>query len=69
VLRLLAQLVAGLIVGFRQIEADLENIAQADRSEYLDIGWSFFVIGFKKSFARRYRNPIKTETVSVRPLF
>lgn len=45
---LFAQLVAGPIVRFRQIEADLENIAQADRSKSLDIGWSFFVIGLSK---------------------
>jgi D-alanyl-lipoteichoic acid acyltransferase DltB (MBOAT superfamily) len=45
---LFAQLVAGPIVRFRQIEADLENIAQADRSKYLDIGWFFFVIGLSK---------------------
>jgi alginate O-acetyltransferase complex protein AlgI len=45
---LFAQLVAGPIVRFRQIEADLENIAATDRSKYLDIGWSFFVIGLAK---------------------
>jgi alginate O-acetyltransferase complex protein AlgI len=45
---LFAQLVAGPIVRFRQIEADLENIAQADRSKHLDIGWSFFVMGLAK---------------------
>lgn len=45
---LFAQLVAGPIVRFRQIEADLENIALADRSKCLDIGWSFFVIGLAK---------------------
>ena len=45
---LFAQLVAGPIVRFRQIEADLENIGQGDRSKYLEIGWSFFVIGLAK---------------------
>jgi alginate O-acetyltransferase complex protein AlgI len=45
---LFAQLVAGPIVRFRQIEADLENIGRTDRSKYLEIGWSFFVIGLAK---------------------
>ena len=45
---LFAQLVAGPIVRFRQIEADLERIGQADRAKTLDIGWSFFVIGLAK---------------------
>jgi alginate O-acetyltransferase complex protein AlgI len=45
---LFAQLVAGPIVRFRQIEADLENIGQTDRSKYVEIGWSFFVIGLAK---------------------
>jgi alginate O-acetyltransferase complex protein AlgI len=45
---LFAQLVAGPIVRFRQIEADLERIDQADRAKHLDIGWSFFVIGLAK---------------------
>jgi len=45
---LFAQLVAGPIVRFRQIEADLDNIDHADRSNHLDIGWSFFAIGLAK---------------------
>jgi alginate O-acetyltransferase complex protein AlgI len=45
---LFAQLVAGPIVRFRQIEADLDRIGQADRAKTLDIGWSFFVIGLAK---------------------
>jgi alginate O-acetyltransferase complex protein AlgI len=45
---LFAQLVAGPIVRFRQIENDLDNIGQADRLKYLDIGWSFFVLGLAK---------------------
>lgn len=45
---LFAQLVAGPIVRFRQIEADLERIDHADRAKNLDIGWSFFVIGLAK---------------------
>ena len=45
---LFAQLVAGPIVRFRQIESDLERIDRADRSKNLDIGWSFFVIGLAK---------------------
>ena len=45
---LFAQLVAGPIVRFRQIEADLDRIDQADRAKNLDIGWSFFVIGLAK---------------------
>jgi alginate O-acetyltransferase complex protein AlgI len=43
-----AQLVAGPIVRFRQVEADLENLGRADRKERLNIGWSFFVIGIVK---------------------
>jgi alginate O-acetyltransferase complex protein AlgI len=42
---LFSQLVAGPIVRFRQIEASLENIDRAARSEGLEIGWSFFAIG------------------------
>jgi len=45
---LFAQLVAGPIVRFRQIEADLDQIDEADRRRYLNIGWSFFVIGLVK---------------------
>src|SRR2546427_2022710 len=45
---LFSQLVAGPIVRFRQIEADLENIDQADRRASLNAGWSFFVIGMIK---------------------
>jgi len=42
---LFSQLVAGPIVRFRQIEADLENIDHANRSRYFNLGWSFFAIG------------------------
>jgi alginate O-acetyltransferase complex protein AlgI len=45
---LFAQLVAGPIVRFRQIEGDLERIDHADRQQGLAIGWSFFVIGMVK---------------------
>ena len=45
---LFSQLVAGPIVRFRQIEADLENIDNADRRGWLDRGWSFFAIGMMK---------------------
>jgi alginate O-acetyltransferase complex protein AlgI len=45
---LFAQLVAGPIVRFRQIEADLESIGQADRLRNLNLGWSFFAIGLIK---------------------
>jgi alginate O-acetyltransferase complex protein AlgI len=45
---LFSQLVAGPIVRFRQIEADLENIDHADRKRWLDRGWSFFAIGMMK---------------------
>ena len=45
---LFGQLVAGPIVRFRQIEADLENVGRTDRAKYLDIGWSFFVLGLAK---------------------
>jgi alginate O-acetyltransferase complex protein AlgI len=45
---LFAQLVAGPIVRFRQIEYDIEHIAEADRAAHLNIGWSFFVIGLVK---------------------
>ena len=42
---LFSQLVAGPIVRFRQIEQDLENLGQADRTRWLGIGVSFFVYG------------------------
>ncbi len=42
---LFSQLVAGPIVRFRQIEADLDRIDTTDRTQYLREGWSFFVIG------------------------
>ena len=42
---LFSQLVAGPIVRFRQIEEDLENIGQSDRTRWLWRGASFFVIG------------------------
>ena len=45
---LFSQLVAGPIVRFRQIEADLENIDHADRRRWFDRGWSFFAIGLMK---------------------
>jgi alginate O-acetyltransferase complex protein AlgI len=43
-----AQLVAGPIVRFRQIESDLDHIDRADRSLNLNAGWSFFTIGLAK---------------------
>jgi len=43
-----AQLVAGPIVRFRQVEADLENLDRAERTARLNIGWSFFTIGLVK---------------------
>jgi alginate O-acetyltransferase complex protein AlgI len=42
---LFSQLVAGPIVRFRELQADLEAIDRTDRRRYLDIGWSFFIIG------------------------
>ena len=42
---LFSQLVAGPIVRFRQIEADLDRIDRVDRREHLDRAWSFFAIG------------------------
>src|SRR5271168_5227263 len=45
---LFSQLVAGAIVRFRQIEDDLENLDHADRTRWLDRGWSFFAIGLLK---------------------
>jgi alginate O-acetyltransferase complex protein AlgI len=44
-----AQLVAGPIVRFAQIEHDLEHLDEADRSALRESGWSLFAIGlFKK---------------------
>ena len=45
---LFSQLVAGPIVRFRQVEADLDNLDHADRTRWLNIGWSFFAIGMMK---------------------
>jgi alginate O-acetyltransferase complex protein AlgI len=45
---LFSQLVAGPIVRFREIQADLEAIDVADRKAHLDRGWSFFAIGLAK---------------------
>jgi len=45
---LFPQLIAGPIVRFRQIEADLENLGEADRKRNLNRGWSFFAIGMMK---------------------
>lgn len=42
---LFSQLVAGPIVRFRQIEADLESLGAADRTKWLSKGVSFFIIG------------------------
>jgi alginate O-acetyltransferase complex protein AlgI len=42
---LFSQLVAGPIVRFRELQADLEGIDHKDRRSFLDVGWSFFVIG------------------------
>jgi alginate O-acetyltransferase complex protein AlgI len=42
---LFSQLVAGPIVRFSELQADLEGIDRKDRRSYLDIGWSFFIIG------------------------
>jgi len=42
---LFSQLVAGPIVRFRQIEADLENIGTTSRTQWIPIGIRFFVIG------------------------
>jgi len=42
---LFSQLVAGPIVRFRQIEADLENVGIADRRRWLARGIRFFAIG------------------------
>jgi alginate O-acetyltransferase complex protein AlgI len=45
---LFPQLIAGPIVRFRQIEADLEDIGRDDRTDWMRLGWSFFVIGMIK---------------------
>lgn len=45
---LFSQLVAGPIVRFRQVEADLESLDHADRRRWLNVGWSFFAIGMMK---------------------
>jgi len=45
---LFPQLVAGPIVRFRQIEADLENIGDLRNGRDLNRGWSFFIIGMIK---------------------
>jgi alginate O-acetyltransferase complex protein AlgI len=45
---LFPQLVAGPIVRFRQVEADLENIDHSSRRATYNIGWSFFSLGMIK---------------------
>jgi alginate O-acetyltransferase complex protein AlgI len=45
---LFCQLVAGPIVRFRQIEADLDHIDKIDRRAMWNRGWSFFMIGMIK---------------------
>jgi alginate O-acetyltransferase complex protein AlgI len=45
---LFSQLVAGPIVRFREVEADLENLGTVDRGAQLDRGWSFFCLGLAK---------------------
>jgi alginate O-acetyltransferase complex protein AlgI len=45
---LFAQLVAGPIVRFRQIEGDLDLIDSTPRDSYVDRAWSFICIGFIK---------------------
>ena len=42
---LFSQLVAGPIVRFSELQADLEGIGRQDRRRFLDVGWSFFIIG------------------------
>jgi alginate O-acetyltransferase complex protein AlgI len=42
------QLVAGPIVRFGQVEGDLEKVDTAKQGGFLNIGWSFFVIGLMK---------------------
>ena len=43
-----AQLVAGPIARFRQVESDFEGLGGADRRAGLERGWSFFTIGMLK---------------------
>lgn len=45
---LFSQLVAGPIIRFRQIEADLENLGQARRGALDHVGWSYFIIGLSQ---------------------
>jgi alginate O-acetyltransferase complex protein AlgI len=45
---LFSQLVAGLIVRFREIEQDLENIDRHDARASWMVGWSFFTLGMIK---------------------
>lgn len=45
---LFAQLVAGPIVRFREIERDIEAIGSAEKQKNLDAGWSFFILGLAK---------------------
>lgn len=45
---LFSQLVAGPIVRFRQVEADLENIDHSNQAADFERGWSFFVLGMVK---------------------
>ena len=42
---LFSQLVAGPIVRFRQLEQDLENLGKADRTRWISVGVSFFIVG------------------------
>jgi alginate O-acetyltransferase complex protein AlgI len=42
---LFSQLVAGPIVRFRELQADLEGINTVNRRTYFNRGWSFFLIG------------------------
>jgi alginate O-acetyltransferase complex protein AlgI len=42
---LFSQLVAGPIVRFCELQEDLEGIEIKDRRSFLDLGWSYFVIG------------------------
>jgi alginate O-acetyltransferase complex protein AlgI len=52
---LFAQLVAGPIVRFRQVEQDLENLGRADRTRWLHRGLAFFVVGlFEKVVVADY---------------
>lgn len=45
---LFSQLVAGPIVRFRQIEADLENVGRTPRGSLDHLGWSYFIIGLSQ---------------------